>query len=610
MQLIDIVAAKQIVLDKLAAGSTAKDAMKAVGRAYETYRDWRRTDEAFKIAVARIREEIAGGRRATKPVPDFPEFSKRYLKTELPLHLLRAWDVIEGKEPRDLQDSMEYRPGAYGESNVILNFPPNHGKSTTLTMNLVTWLVHRDPSVKIIVLSRSRRLAVDFLLGVKQRLTNPAYREMHAAFAPEGGWKDENLPWREDRIFVRGRDPDAANPTVQALGLGSQIYGSRADYIFLDDIEDLSNYGDYEKHSRWVAQEANSRLGPIGRVFCIGTRVGPVDMYRHLRDEAKTLMDEPAWTYFAQPAILKNASDPDPSTWEVLWPEERPATYLAKQRSNYTDPRHFLLIFQQTDVSDATVFHPVAVEASLNRRRFHGPMYAMQPGHRQRGMEGLYVVAGWDPASSAGRNAMVVMGVDKSTQQRWVVDLWNKKGAVPRESIDKLKEWTERFHINEWRIEKNAVQQFITQLDEIRNFLSSRGVILREHHTNRNKWDAEMGVETMGELFNSCVDWIDNRPVPKPDSTGLIDLPNMRDFPACAELCEQLKTWDPNIKRNVTDLVMALWFAELGARQYLQGMRTSVTHMPNKFVTRRGITQRRLVSVGELVAEGNHVRAA
>lgn len=601
--------AKNIVLSKVAAGQTREQAMTAVGRSVETFRDWMKNDAEFAASVRKIRES-AGTSREIAAVPEFPEFCAKYLDKPLPFHHMRAWDVVEGRDPRDLRDSMQYQAGTSPGKYTIVNFPPDHAKSTVWNVQYCVWRICQDPNVRIITVSKSQSMAKKFLSQVKFYLQNPAlFPALHAAFSPDGGWmsvdKADGLSWRENMIYVRGRTAAEKDPTLEALGVGGQIYGSRADLIILDDVTDFGTASSYENLANWIGQEVFNRLDPeIGQLLILGTRVGAMDLYRHLRDNAKDESDCPFYTYFAQPAILSGETEHS-TEWEVLWPERMHRKAIAARKAAMTDPRRFTFVYQQRDVQENAVFLPEAVDASENRQRFHGPMVAGAPGHRHRGMEGLYVVASWDPASSSGRNAMIVMGTDKVTKRRWVLDVWNKKGVTPRQTIPKLKEITEKYNVNEWRIEKNAVQQFITQLPEIRDWLSVRGVRLVEHQTYGNKWDPNMGVEgTLGPLFYGCVEQINNRWVALPDGAGPIELPSARMNPHVGELKEQLKSWEPDQKRLIQDLVMALWFAELGVRQYLRGGTGEQTHLPGRFASRAAMASRVVIPINDAVAQG------
>ena len=596
--------AKDAVLRRLEQGWKVADAMFAVERSVETYRDWRRNDPDFAAATKRARGEQQDPQTAPVPLPDFPQFAEQYLHQTLPEHQLRAWDVICGRAPRTVEPSMTYQAGEEPGRFMIMNFPPNHGKSQTWTINYVTWRINQDPNIRILVVSKTLDLAKKFTEAVKFQLTSEVFGDLRATFDPPGGWKDREQKWSEAMIYVRGRTAGHKDPTLQGLGIGSQIYGTRADLIILDDVEDLGNVGMYEKHSDWISREVLSRLEPdTGQLMVIGTRVASMDLYRYLRDEARTMDGFPFYTYFSQPAILENPQA-HYTTWRVLWPGRMHPKAIAAQKGAYPDRRKFELIYQQNDVSDDATFPVEAVQASINRQRFKGPMTAGSTGHRSLGMQGCYVVAGMDPAT-VGCTAVVAIATDKVSKHRWVLNAWNQRGASPRQIIDIIKQWTVEFSINEWRIERNAFQRFLVQLPELREWLTNRGVILREHYTHGNKWDEEFGVETLAPLFLSCTELVNDRLVPLPDGAGQISLPSTRDAKAVSELVEQLQVWEPEMARGAaTDLVMALWFAEIGVRQYLNGARFSQTHMKSKFGSRAGRRAQTTISMESLISQG------
>lgn len=596
---IPVADAKNMVVVKLSEGWKVADAMASVDRSPETYRDWRKTDPDFAARCRKVRGAVND--TGPMPVPAFPEFAATYLHQALPEHQLRTWDVVEGREPRTLEASMTFQGGEEPGRFMIVNFPPNHGKSTTWSVNYVTWRIIQNPNIRVAIVSKTLSLAQKFLAAIKFQLTSEVFGELRGTFDPPGGWKDTNQPWREDMIYVRGRTSSEKDPTVQALGIGSQIYGTRADLMILDDVEDLGNVGMYEKHSDWISREILSRLEPdTSQLMLIGTRVAAMDLYRYLRDAAQTMEGNNFYTYFAQPAILENGQQ-HYSNWRVLWPERMHPKAISSQKGAYPDRRKFELIYQQNDVSDEATFPVEAVQASIARQRFKGPMKEGATGHRPQGMHGAYVVAGLDPAT-VGCTAAIVIATDKITQHRWVMNAWNKRGATPREIIELFKKWTVEYKVNEWRVERNGFQRFLTQLPELREWLTNRGVIFREHNTTgKNKWDEEFGVETLAPLFLSCTELVGDRLVALPDGAGQISLPSTRDAKAVSELVEQLQVWEPEMARGTaTDLVMALWFAELGVRQYLLGARFEQTHMRSKFTTRAGRRSQRTFDINEL----------
>jgi hypothetical protein len=149
----------------------------------------------------------------------------------------------------------------------------------------------------------------------------------------------------------------------------------------------------------------------------------------------------------------------------------------------------------------------------------------------------------------------------------------------PDEIRNVIKSWTDKYRIQEWRIEKNAFQGMLTQDREVREYLANRGCLLKEHFTGNNKWDAEFGVASMSMLFEG---WQDKR--------NLIELPSREKSEACKQLIEQLVTWEPEQpgtkSKRKTDLVMALWFAEIRCRE-LVNVDWGGFHLSNNFLSAR-----------------------
>ena len=208
-------------------------------------------------------------------------------------------------------------------------------------------------------------------------------------------------------------------------------------------------------------------------------------------------------------------------------------------------------------------------------------------------MAGLYVVAGLDPAM-AGNTAAVVMGVDRTTRKRWVLDVFNGT-TNPDQLRELMKSWTVKYGVMEWRVEKNAFQIMLTQDREVRQFLASRGCTLKEHFTGNNKWDTSFGVSSMRDLFGV---W-----TPKGNAQfeatvkPLIDFPSRFHSEGMKAMVEQLVTWFPEAPKNQkTDCVMALWFAEIRARE-LTDEGFGKTHLDNPYLPPRKQEQRMVLDL-------------
>jgi hypothetical protein len=313
----------------------------------------------------------------------------------------------------------------------------------------------------------------------------------------------------------------------------------------------------------------------------------------------------PVFTYLAQPAVLDYAETAQ--QWVTLWPERWDGPKLARKRAMSRDERRWALVFQQADVEEDAVFPPQALQCAVNRRRVPGPLTAEGWGTRPEGMDGLYVVGGLDPAT-VGHTAALVVGVDRRTRKRYLLDGFDRPGCSPAELMDRVKELTTRLSVRTWVVERNAFQRFLTQLDEFRLWMYSRHVRLREHYTvEQNKFDDQFGVAAMAGLFLSCgTDRGDGsgRWDRTPDS-ALIELPNPALSRVTSLLLEQLATWHPTEmrQRQTDDLVMALWFAEIEIRSHLGAGRPKAQFLASVGATFDDLEGRRVVNLNELAEQ-------
>jgi hypothetical protein len=604
---IPVAEAKAKVLELIAGGAKVAEACASVGRSPETYRDWQKHDPEFKAALQELRSTRADIKDSGRPeLPPFDVFCEQYLKQPLFPHQLRMWDVLEGREPRDILPVFRHDPGTKWESRrpdvpagrVIINVPPGHAKTTSISINWCTYLIHKDPDIKIIVVCKDQGLAVQILGAVKFRLTSPVYREMHLRFAPDGGWKDPDSSWTQTQIFVQGKGDGEKDPTMQALGIGGRIYGARSDVILLDDAVTLANVNEYDKQRRWLDQEVESRLDGAGLLGVLGTRVAPVDLYSTMRDTVD-FDDNKVYTYFSMPAVL-DEGDGNPENWVPLWPERFSGKRLRKIRR---DEATWALVYQQQDVAEDATFNAKAVQASINMQRFPGPMTANGMGHRPGGMDGLYVVGGLDPAT-VGNTAMIVAGLDRTTEKRFYLDGFNNKNTTPRLMRDTVKRLTDTYRINEWVIERNAFQRFLTQDDELLQFLRSRGCKLSEHYTTANKFDPDFGIAAMAQLFLTCGEPPSNGGDgiwKKTPEKALIELPNPKQNAWVGELINQYVIWQPSGMKqgSKTDLVMASWFTEIGFNRILHRGRQVSSHMNNPYASKDRLRERHVVNLAD-----------
>lgn len=504
--------------------------------------------------------------------------------------------------------------------------PTRNAKSMTVSIDYVVYRICMNPNVRVMLVSKTQQMAKKFLYAVKQRLTHPMYRDLQLAYGPEGGFKEEADQWTAQAIYLggEGKDSGEKDPTVEAIGLGGQIYGARADLIICDDAVTLSNAHQWADQMDWLRQEVASRLGPAGKLLVIGTRVAAQDLYRELRNPEHYSDKHTPWTYLGQPALLDSSSD-NPEEWTTLWPrsdrafegseDEPDADGLyprwtgprLKEVRNDMGPTKWALVYQQEDVNSDMIFDPACVQGSVDGRRQQGPitrerMQMWAPGRKDIHPEGFYRICSMDPAMS-GDTAAVAYAVDRRTRKRYVLDVNVMTGPTPAKIRELIQEWTEVYAPHEWVVESNAFQLFLTQDEEIQHYLANKGIPMVSHYTGRNKTDPEFGVASLAPLFGSAErDDLGHR-IHKGDN--LISLPSTSHCAGSRMLCDQLVVWDPNVspKHRKQDTIMALWFAELRARRVLNQTREQQQHFySSPFTPQRDVDRQAVVSLDQWAA--------
>jgi hypothetical protein len=536
----------------------------------------------------------------------FPEFCEQFLDAKLFEHQLDWLDLIEGREPSWLPPGITYEPG--DPKRVLINVPPEHAKSTTITTNYVLYNIVTNPNARVIIVSKTQGMARKFLGAIKTRLSHPAYIKLQTAFGPNGGYKADATQWSADMIYLgTGRDSGEKDPTVQALGFGSQIYGARADLIILDDVVMNSNAHEWEKQIEWLQKEVITRLGRHGKLLIVGTRVAPIDLYKMIRDGGQWSGGKTPFTYCAMPAVLE--FDEKPEQWKTLWAKTNiqendidevladglypkwDGPSLFKRRSEVA-PSVWAMVYQQEDVQEDSIFSPSCVAGSVNGMRKRGPLKAGTPGHPKH-LESTYTIIGLDPAM-AGATAAVVVNYNRSDGKIYILDCVNMTEPTPAKIQTLIEEWVVKYKPQELRIEINAHQKAYALDDNLRNFLAQYGCQLNSHFTGKNKWDTSFGVASMATLFGNTRDG-------RFQDNNIIELPSNEGSEGLKALVQQLITWKPDT-RNPTDCVMALWFAIIRIRELMQASSRVGQYAQNRWSTRAQQASRGSLNLDEAFA--------
>jgi hypothetical protein len=599
--------AKAKVLEFIRQGLALDDAIARADRKPDVMKVWRQ-DAAFMKELEKARSE--GEKVLTLTTGDakykigFEQFSAEFLDSPIfPHH--RSWiDILEGREPSYIHSSMVYEPAS--PKRLLINVPPEHAKSTVITVNYCVYRIAMDPNIKITIVSKTQERAKEYLYSIKQRLSHERWAKMQAVYGSAGGWKEDADTWKADRIYL-SRDSTEKDPTVQALGVGGQITGARSNLIILDDVVTTSNAHEWEKQLLWLQRDVVTRLGDSGKLLIVGTRIASNDLYREIKNPEHWTGGKTPFTYMSMPAVLEY--DDDPEKWVTLWPKSNlpwegseenvlpdehglypkwdgPALF---RRRSEVSPSAWALVYQQQDVQEDSIFPPACVQGSVNRMRKRGKLKPGTPGHPAEHGQ-WYTIMGLDPAMT-GNTAAVIMTVDRQSRKRYILDVENMQDPTPQKIRALIEAWCTKYHPQELRIEINAHQKAYALDEDLRSYLASAGVKFSSQFTGKNKWDTAFGVAAMSSLFGTMRGTTFN-------NDNLMELPSQDGSEGIKALIQQLITWKADTKGK-TDCVMALWFCELRAREVIGTTRISQSYIPNKWVTARQESNRYVVNVND-----------
>ena len=113
--------------------------------------------------IDRIVDELDKRKRVNKTYDDLIEFCKHMQD-----------DYIVGKHHRILGDLlMDIEQG--NKDRICVNIPPRHGKSQLVSIFFPAWFLGRNPNKKVMMVSHTTDLAVDFGRKVRNLIATDAY---------------------------------------------------------------------------------------------------------------------------------------------------------------------------------------------------------------------------------------------------------------------------------------------------------------------------------------------------------------------------------------------------------------------------------------------------
>ena len=159
------------------------------------------------------------------------------------------------------------------KDRICVNMPPRHGKSQLVSTYYPAWFIGRNPGKKVMMVSHTTDLAVDFGRKVRNLIDTDAFREIFPGVMLATDSKSA------------GRWNTSTGCEFYATGVGSALAGRGADLLLIDDPhseQDVlnGNFSVFEKAYQWFAYGARTRLMPGGRVAIVQCMTGDTPVLR------------------------------------------------------------------------------------------------------------------------------------------------------------------------------------------------------------------------------------------------------------------------------------------------------------------------------------------
>jgi predicted phage terminase large subunit-like protein len=208
---------------------------------------------------------------------------------------------------------------AFGHKDrIAVSIPPRHGKSHLVSTLFPAWFLGKFPGKKVLMVSHTGDLAVDFGRKVRNIIADPRYASIFPGITLAADSKSA------------GRWSTNHGGEYFATGVGAALAGRGADLLLVDDPhseQDLlaGNFEELEKTYQWFAFGARTRLMSGGRIAVIHTRWHQDDLIGHLIKDGANNPRADQYEVFEFPAIMtvkKPADDGEEVTEKALWPEK------------------------------------------------------------------------------------------------------------------------------------------------------------------------------------------------------------------------------------------------------------------------------------------------
>lgn len=396
-------------------------------------------------------------------------------------------DYKVGKHHRVLADLlMQIAEGK--KDRVCVNIPPRHGKSQLVSIYFPAWFLGKYPNKKVMMVSHTTDLAVDFGRKVRNIIDTDAYREIFPTMSLAADSKSA------------GRWNTKEGGEYYAAGIGASIAGRGADLLLVDDPhseQDVlnGNFEVFDKAYEWFTYGARTRLMPGGRVAIVQTRWHLNDLTGRVTKDMAMNAGADQYEVVEFPAILEvpSPTDPDRTIEKPLWPEFFDLAALHRTKASMPS-------FQWNSQYQQ---NPVAEEAALIKREWWREWEPERPPSCE------YVIMSLDAAAEAHNRA------DFTSLTTWGVFFNEEEGAyhlillnaikkrlefpeLKRLALEEYREWEPDSFIVEKKSSGSALYQEMRRM----------GLPVSEYTPHRGSGDKLARLNSVSDIVSSGLVWV------------------------------------------------------------------------------------------------------
>jgi len=365
------------------------------------------------------------------------------------------------------------------KDRVAVNIAPRFGKSQLTSIYFPAWFLGNFPDKKVMLVSHTADLAVDFGRKVRNLVDTDEYKSIFPDVSLASDSKSAGK-WDTNK-----------GGTFFAVGVGGAIAGRGADLLVIDDPHNEKdilngNYEVFDKAYDWYTFGARTRLMPNGAVAIVQTRWAANDLTGRVVQDMVRNPDGDQWEVVEFPAILNDKS---------LWPEQWSLEALLKTKAAMPAFQWSAQYMQQ----------PTSEEGAIIKKEW------WRPWEKDKPPECDYIIMSLDAAAEknnrADFTALTTWGIftrdDENGEPVNNIILLNaikermEFPALKKRAYEEYKEWEPDWFV----IEKKSSGTPLFQ--ELR----AGGVPVQEYTPHRGTGDKFVRLNSVADIFASGMVW-------------------------------------------------------------------------------------------------------